>query len=203
MDFLRKFISEGGVFKKNWGQRNHVVFQTATQLGSYYLDVANDTVDIKKPKIEMKLMNDSLFRNIESIKEYLKIMSVYQNKEAIPNFLYPNLAPYFPFFTLDQSGKIIFKQNSYLTYLVFQSNGAIIHQYLKQSAELDNLVHNDEIDRYFKMLGSNKSLHKLLVRDEYYLNNPTWCSYILDSEFTLNYNLCKSIAKLYSFPSGK
>jgi len=50
---LRDFVMNGGLAKRIWGNLRNQYFQNAFQFGSLYVDVANDTVVITKPKVEI------------------------------------------------------------------------------------------------------------------------------------------------------
>lgn len=50
---LFRFIRAGGFGRKIWGVLRESYFQNAMQLGTFYVDVANDTVNPTKPQIEI------------------------------------------------------------------------------------------------------------------------------------------------------
>lgn len=50
---LRAFLRAGGSFRQVWGDLRGQYFQNAFQLGSLYIDVANDTVTPTKPQVEI------------------------------------------------------------------------------------------------------------------------------------------------------
>ena len=93
---LRKFISSGGMLRVIWGGIRQVYFQTAFQAGNYYFDIANDTVDINKPKTACAFLKESGFHDILSYKEYMRIKSPYHHVELLANNCLPGIFPYFP-----------------------------------------------------------------------------------------------------------
>lgn len=94
---IAEFCREGGAMRKIWGELTHGPYlQNAMQLGTYYVDAANDTVDIRKPKLEVKLIADTTFRNIESFEHYFDVVDSYYEWDTYPNLYFPRLAPFFP-----------------------------------------------------------------------------------------------------------
>ena len=201
-NFLLEFLNSGGIFKPVWGQRAGIVYQTAIQLGNYYIDIANDTVNLNEPKVEINLMKNSKFKNINDITEYSNINKIYCNNTLIPNFLYPNISSSFPFFIVNKDNRVNFHQSPYLTSLIHDSKGKKLVDYFKNS-DLDiSNEHYDTIEQFFVSLRKNSSLQPLLQRIEYSSNNPHWnvSELFSDNERNkVNFRLCKSIMKFYNF----
>lgn len=111
---LNDFKSNGGIFKKIWGIYNETSFQTAIQLGKWYIDVAADTFDKQEGKVEFSLLEESKFSIITSIEEYCRILKKQENKEVYFNNLFPELWPYFPFF-IKSENKIKIPESKYFS----------------------------------------------------------------------------------------
>ena len=58
---VKSFIDNGGIFKKIWGVYNNDHFQTAIQIGNWYIDIAADTFEIQEKQVEFCLFNDSKY----------------------------------------------------------------------------------------------------------------------------------------------
>ncbi len=101
---LKKFISKGGVFRKIWGKIDERYFQTALQIGSYYMDVANNTVELNKPPVCYSLLKDSGYATIDDLETYVSIAKSYLNADAFLNTCFPNLSPFFPLFFRSDTG---------------------------------------------------------------------------------------------------
>ena len=101
------FGEQGGHVGRIWGILRDRYFQNALQLGSHYFDVANDTVDAAKPKIEHMPMAESGFRNVTSLEEFVRIAESYWNCRLFPNLHFPRLAITCPLLQLDpQDGRL-------------------------------------------------------------------------------------------------
>lgn len=105
-DAVRAFRAAGGQITKVWGVLRNQYFQNALQFGSIYFDVANDTVDVTKPKVEYMPMEESGFRNIESYAEYAEVAERYWNCAIYPNRHFPQLAPLLPILLVSQEGHL-------------------------------------------------------------------------------------------------
>ncbi len=98
---IASFRRAGGHFHRVWGILRDLYFQNALQIGSYYFDVANDTVDVAKPKVEFMPMAESGFRNVTSYEEFATILERYCGGTAFPNTHFPMLAPLMPVLWID------------------------------------------------------------------------------------------------------
>lgn len=78
-DFLKEFYSARGVFKPISGQVKNQYFQNAWQIGNFYVDVANDTVVLEKPKVEIHsfLSADCPFKEITDLATYVSVKEKY------------------------------------------------------------------------------------------------------------------------------
>ena len=100
-DAVWRFHQAGGVVGRIWGVLRERYFQNAMQFGSLYFDVANDTVDVRKPKIEHMPLAVSGFRNVESIADFVSIAERYWNCTILPNRYFLRMAPVAPLLRLD------------------------------------------------------------------------------------------------------
>jgi hypothetical protein len=116
-DFLIKFQENGGIIKRVWGNIRNEFFQTAVQMGSYIIDVSNDTVDIKKPKININLLNEIQFSNIQTISEYISIKKSYHNADIYLNNVVPELFDEYPLIQICDN-KMKFITNPCIIYLL-------------------------------------------------------------------------------------
>ena len=111
---LSRFLNSGGVFKRIWGEVRQEFFQNAIQIGGVYLDVSNDTVDIRKPKTERMWLNNSEFSSFESFHCYAGILQRYHKKEIFINNCLPELAPLCPFWTRVENGPLCLDYSFYM-----------------------------------------------------------------------------------------
>lgn len=93
---LREFLSRGGLLRMIWGDLRGQYFQNAMQLGSLYVDVANDTVFIGKPPVEILPFEHCGMVAIGDFFHFASIARRYWRGELYPNHLFPHLGPYFP-----------------------------------------------------------------------------------------------------------
>ncbi len=103
---LRQFIKHWWILKWAWWIQNNIHFHNWIQLWNYFLDVANDTVDTTKSKIELSLLSHSGFKNIDSVEEFWNIVELYWNRKVYPNIYFPRLAPFCPIITIDEKWDI-------------------------------------------------------------------------------------------------
>lgn len=102
---LRAFMAQGGICKPIFGiDVTGPYFQNAIQLGPYYLDVANDTVDIRKPQILFERMTKSRFENIQGLDRYFQVLKLYLRQTIFPSSFFPWLSTVSPAFTINASG---------------------------------------------------------------------------------------------------
>lgn len=103
---FRRLIGPGVVLKKIFVLLKGIYFQNALQLGNLYVDVANDTVFIDKPKIEWLRIEDTPYENADSWSTVAAVGSHYYEVELYPNLLFPLAFPSSPFFAIRTSGRI-------------------------------------------------------------------------------------------------
>lgn len=81
-------------------------FQNAVQLGNLYLDVANDTVWIDKPKLEWHRIADVDYENVDNWPSFAAVARRYLHVELYPNLLFPFAFPAAPFFAIRPGGRL-------------------------------------------------------------------------------------------------
>ena len=104
---LTNFREAGGAFRPIWGSIRNVYFQNALQVGSHYIDVANDTVDLTKPCIEEASLENSGFKNFETIGEYAHVRNVYMGDIHFLNRFTPALLPYRPLIFVNRNKRCV------------------------------------------------------------------------------------------------
>lgn len=105
---MSKFLREGGIFRQVWGDLRGQYFQNAFQLGTLYIDVANDTVVATKPKVEILQFADAQFIPISDFNHFTEIANRYWEVETYSNHVLPALAPYCPLIHVNKQGGIQF-----------------------------------------------------------------------------------------------
>lgn len=122
---LGGYFEEGGVFKIIWGNVRHEFFQTSMQLGAWCVDVANDTVNIHKPKISVVRFDapECDFFPVDTVEQYVRIKSSYHACEIRYNHLFPELAPYFPLWIRDHAtGRFYLDDSSHVAALMVEQD---------------------------------------------------------------------------------
>ncbi|MGZ5051973.1 MAG: hypothetical protein ACXWF8_04670 [Methylobacter sp.] len=93
---LRDFMSEGGTVRTVWGVLRKQYFQNALQIGGLYIDVANDTVDVTKPRVEILPIEASGLSSVRDLAHFRQIAESYWGATIYANHLLPSLAPLLP-----------------------------------------------------------------------------------------------------------
>lgn len=103
---LRAFQRAGGDFRQVWGDLRGQYFQNAFQVGTLYIDVANDTVTPTKPKVEILPFDEAQFVPIRDFQHFGQLARSYWGDEIYPNHVLPALAPHCPLIHVTQGGCI-------------------------------------------------------------------------------------------------
>ncbi|MFM1903724.1 MAG: hypothetical protein RLZZ440_1624 [Planctomycetota bacterium] len=98
------FQQAGGIVKGLWGVQKGIYFQNAIQIGDLWCDLANDTVDVKRPSVEVCPLAEARFEELESFEHFARVAGVYWEAQAYPNHLFPAIAPVLPVILMDQAG---------------------------------------------------------------------------------------------------
>lgn len=135
LDALREFFAAGGVLRLVWGALRGHYFQNAMQLGSLYVDVANDTVYLEKPPVEILPFQDCGLLAIRDFFHFADIARRYWGGELFPNHLFPRLAPWFPWISVvPGTGVQLEAGNDYMIALTRQDGFRSAQRVLAQSA---------------------------------------------------------------------
>ncbi|SNS46901.1 MULTISPECIES: hypothetical protein [unclassified Azospirillum] len=129
---LASFAGQGGIIRSIWGALRGRFFQNAMQFGGLYVDVANDTVTITKPKVEIMPLAQSGMEPVRDIAHFAEIAGIYLGAQVYPNLVVPSLAPLLPmivevpghFPTLHCSG-------DYMVELLMRSGFGLSHDWLQ------------------------------------------------------------------------
>jgi hypothetical protein len=106
------FRKAGGALRLVWGDLRGEFFQNAFQLGTFYLDVSNDTVTRTKPKVEILPFEQSRLIPVADYRHFARISSRYWNHRVYPNHVLPELAPYCPLIHVAPDGHVSIKDCS-------------------------------------------------------------------------------------------
>ncbi|MGE0747055.1 MAG: hypothetical protein AB7K86_17490 [Rhodospirillales bacterium] len=120
---LRAFLAAGGTCRCVWGVLRERYFQTAMQLGALYVDVANDTVTVTKPKVEMLPMAESGLAAIEGPAHFARIAKSYWNMTVVANHALPSLAPVMPMIGIRAGGAVGLQSPTDYMMALFQRDG--------------------------------------------------------------------------------
>lgn len=93
---IHGFLRAGGIVRPVWGILRRQFFQNATQFGSLYIDVSNDTVTVTKPKVEILPMADSELEPVRDLADFALVAGRYWKADMYANMLVPALAPILP-----------------------------------------------------------------------------------------------------------
>lgn len=103
---FRAFLRSGGEFRLIWGDLRRQYFQNAFQLGTLYVDVANDTVVPSKPKVEILPFHQADMVPVEDFLHFATLAGRYWHDRVYPNHVLPSLAPYCPLIHVGKSGRV-------------------------------------------------------------------------------------------------
>lgn len=119
---LRQFQQAGGSLRQVWGDLRGQYFQNAFQVGTLYIDVANDTVTPTKPKIEILPFHQADFHPIRDYLHYRQISTAYWKEPVYPNHILPDIAPFSPLILVAGDGRVKWlDQSQYMVTLTLQS----------------------------------------------------------------------------------
>lgn len=137
---LRRFLAAGGEMRRVWGDLRGSYFQNAFQVGTLYVDVANDTVVPTKPKVEILPFEQSGLNPITDFGHFARIAERYWDAQAWPNHVVPELAPFFPLLLETKSGGFELRDvGSYMMHLNLRSAFGVAADYLAQDPMPDEV----------------------------------------------------------------
>lgn len=103
---ISNFIRNGGIGRKIWGVLRESYFQNAMQLGPWYVDVSNDTVNPAKPQIEILPLEESGMVAVADFFHFARTARSYWQCEVFANTVFPGIAALFPMICLSGSGGV-------------------------------------------------------------------------------------------------
>ncbi|WP_339849737.1 hypothetical protein [uncultured Nisaea sp.] len=101
---LLSFIRGGGIGRKIWGVLRESYFQNAMQFGTFYVDVANDTVNPAKPSIEILPLTRSGMVSVSDFFHFARIAESYWKCDSYANTAFPGVAAFFPIICVNRTG---------------------------------------------------------------------------------------------------
>lgn len=120
---LSAFLKHRGQISIIWGVLRGRYFQNAFRIGGLYVDVSNDTVDVRKPKVEILPLDQSGFETIRDGAHYAEIAARYWGQSCFANTALPSLAPLYPIIAIDQTGQIQLQSDVGYMLRMFRANG--------------------------------------------------------------------------------
>lgn len=100
------FRAAGGIVKGVWGVQKGIYFQNAIQLGDLWCDLANDTVVVTRPAVEVCPLAEARFEELSSFEQFTRVAAGYWGQEAYPNHLFPELAAVLPVILVSSAGHL-------------------------------------------------------------------------------------------------
>ena len=83
------FRKAGGIMRQVWGDLRGEFFQNAFQVGTLYVDVANDSVTPTKPKVEILPFAEARLTPIADFRHFSRIATAYWKVQIYPNHVLP------------------------------------------------------------------------------------------------------------------
>lgn len=120
---LAAFLRNGGEARLVWGVLRDRYFQNAIQLGSLYVDVANDSVDVRKPKVEIMAMSESGLELVRDVPHFADVAARYWDLRVYANNALPSLAPLFPMIVIDPDGRAALQSRAGFMVRLFGTDG--------------------------------------------------------------------------------
>ncbi len=80
--------------------------QAAAQIGHLWCDLSNDTVDPRRPAVEVCRLADARFEEIPSFELFARVAALYWGEEAYPNRLFPEIAAVLPVILVSSTGRM-------------------------------------------------------------------------------------------------
>lgn len=120
---MKAFLNAGGSGRCIWGALRETYFQTALQFGSLYIDVANDTVTVTKPKVEILPLEDSGLKPITDAWHFARIATCYWQAELFANHALPSLAPIVPMIAVFPGKRVRLQSGSDYMMDLFRRDG--------------------------------------------------------------------------------
>lgn len=107
------FRKAGGTTRQVWGDLRGEFFQNAFQVGTLYVDVANDSVTPTKPKVEILPFVEAKLTPITDFRHFSRIATVYWKVQIYPNHVLPEWSPSCPLVCIGPNGNVIIAEATY------------------------------------------------------------------------------------------
>jgi len=128
------FTKKGVILKEIFIILRNTYFQNAIQLGNLYIDIANDTVDTSKPKLEICNLNKTDYVNLNEYDEYFRVAEKYLHITLYPNTLFPLFALMSPCLSISEKGEIqFFMHQEVILYKDFLNNFNLVKRFFSTS----------------------------------------------------------------------
>lgn len=164
---LRNFCAAGGRFKRVWGDLRHSYFQNAFQAGDMYIDAANDSVVITKPKVEILRLEKAEFFPLNDFESYARLAETYWKGQVYPNRYLPNLAPMFPILLVYPSGQIkLHSQYQTPLYLNLVHDFSLAEDFLLRSPWSKRELTSQQLTQLGRQVGANAEPHFAPLDDD-------------------------------------
>lgn len=108
-DYIKQHKKLNGIHKVVWGNIRNEFFQTSLQIGGYFIDVANDTVDPSQPKVKISKIGSIDFKNFNNLLEFIKVKEPYHETSIFYNDSIPEISDWFPLMEI-KNGNLLFVQ---------------------------------------------------------------------------------------------
>ena len=119
-------------------------FQNAIQMGTLYIDVANDTVDVKKEKVVVKHLKDVNYKNFGDFEHFAIVAERYLNVKLYPNKDFPEVFDIFPLIVYSEShGYNFFDYNATMFFKNVASNFELSEKFKKSEFYLNRNLPED------------------------------------------------------------
>lgn len=130
---LQQFVQAGGLLRQVWGDLRGEFFQNAFQIGTLYVDVANDTVVVTKPQVEILPFAQAQLTAIQDFVHFRRLAQRYWQHTVLPNHVMPQLAPYCPLLHVRPDGLLqVHEATNYMVALAarerFRASEAVLHE---------------------------------------------------------------------------
>ncbi len=152
-EIIKNLVKEGVLFKKVYVLLNKKYTQNAMQLGSIFLDVANDSVSIVEPVVFTDIKNLN-YKNLNNYDDYFKIVENYLNVKFYPNIYLKEIAEIFPMIALDANGVCsLFLHQEVILYKDIALNFKLAKEFQEDNSFEDRILPYE----YIRMLEGLKS----------------------------------------------
>tara|TARA_R110000796_G_C14544182_1_gene433237 strand:- start:987 stop:2177 length:1191 start_codon:yes stop_codon:yes gene_type:complete len=146
------FRKAGGTVRQVWGDLRAEFFQNAFQVGTLYVDVANDTVTPTKPKVEILPFAEANLVPIADFRHFTSLATTYWQARIYPNHVLPELAPTLPLIHVMPNGNIQIAEAT--QYMVALSQAKAFNA--SEEVLRDELMPTDVFTRIITRLGGTR-----------------------------------------------